>query len=117
MSREEFERTVGRALDELPDEIAEVLENVVVVVEDEPSDEDLRDAGLDPEQDTLFGLYVGTALTDRGATFDGLPDRIAIYRKPLLEACNDRVELVREIRDTVVHEVGHYFGLGEEDLP
>jgi len=118
MSRQEFEKTVGRALDGLPAEIAARLENIAVVVEDDPTDEEIEDAGLDPETDTLFGLYQGTALTDRGGTYGNvLPDRIVIYRLPLLDECSDRNELVREIQDTVVHEIGHYFGLGEEDLP
>lgn len=118
MSRAEFERVVAGALDHLPVEIADLLENVAVVVEDEPSDDDLRDVGLDPETDTLFGLYQGVALPDRGGAYgDALPDRIVIYRLPLLDACEHRAELVREIQDTVVHEVGHYFGLDEEDLP
>jgi len=118
MSRDEFEKVVAHALDGLPPEIAERIENVAVVVEDEPSDEEIEDAGLDPETETLFGLYQGLALTERGAGASGmLPDRIAIYRLPLLESCADRGELIREIQDTVVHEVGHFFGLGEKDLP
>jgi predicted Zn-dependent protease with MMP-like domain len=118
MSRQEFERVVGRALDALPEALASQLENIAVVVEDEPTSEELEDVGLDPDEDTLFGLYQGSALPERGAGASGmLPDRIVIYRLPLLEACTDRAELIREIRDTVVHEVGHFFGLGEEDLP
>jgi predicted Zn-dependent protease with MMP-like domain len=118
MSREEFERVVGKALDGLPPEVAGFLENVAVVVEDDPTDEDIREAGLDPETDTLFGLYHGLALTERSSTYGNvLPDRIVIYRRPLLDFCGDRTELIHEIQDTVVHEVGHYFGLGEGDLP
>jgi len=118
MSREEFERVVAKALDGLPSEVAGLLENVAVVVEEEPSDEDLVEAGLDPETDTLFGIYQGLALPERGGSYGNvLPDRIVIYRRPLLEECGDRNELIREIQDTVVHEIGHYFGLGEEDLP
>jgi predicted Zn-dependent protease with MMP-like domain len=118
MNREEFEKVVARALDGLPPEIAERLDNVAVVVEDEPSDEEIEDLGLDPKTDTLFGLYQGLALTERSAGASGLlPDRIVIYRLPLLDECGDRVELIREIQDTVVHEIGHFFGLDEEDLP
>ena len=118
MNREEFERVVAKALDGLPTEVAAFLENVAVVVEDEATEEDLVEAGLDPETDTLFGIYQGLALPDRGGSYGNvLPDRIVIYRRPLLEECDDRNELIREIRDTVVHEIGHYFGLGEEDLP
>ena len=118
MNRDEFERVVGKALDGLPAEVADLIENVAVVVEDDPTEEDIAEAGLDPETDTLFGLYQGLALTERGGTYGNvLPDRIVIYRRPLLESCGDRNELIREIQDTVVHEVGHYFGLDEEDLP
>ena len=118
MSRDEFERVVAAALDGLPGEVAALLENIAVVVEDEPSDDDLASVGLDPETETLFGLYHGLAMPERGASYGNvLPDRIVIYRRPLLEACGDRAELVREIRDTVIHEVGHYFGLGDDDLP
>ncbi len=118
MNREEFERVVAKALDGLPPEAAAFLENVAVVVEDEPTEEDLVEAGLDAEGDTLFGIYQGLALPDRGGSYGNvLPDRIVIYRRPLLEECQDRNELIREIRDTVVHEIGHYFGLDEEDLP
>lgn len=118
MNREDFERVVARALDGLPDEVAVHLDNVAVVVEDEPTDDDLVDAGLDPETDTLFGIYQGLALPDRGGSYGNiLPDRIVIYRRPLLAECQDRNELIREIQDTVVHEIGHYFGLDEDDLP
>jgi predicted Zn-dependent protease with MMP-like domain len=118
MNREEFERVVAKALDGLPTEVAAFLENVALVIEDEPTEEDLVEAGLDPENDTLFGIYQGLALPDRGGSYGNvLPDRIVIYRRPLLEECDDRNELIREIQDTVVHEIGHYFGLGEEDLP
>ncbi len=118
MSREEFERVVARALDGLPEEMAARLENIAVVVEDEPTEDDLVDAGLDPETDTLFGIYQGLALPDRGGAYGNvLPDRIVVFRRPLLAECGDRLELIREIQDTVVHEIGHYFGLGEEELP
>lgn len=118
MSGAEFEKIVAQALDRLPEKFARLLDNVVVVVEDEPTEEELRDVGLDPETETLFGLYQGVNLIDRGASYGNvLPDRVVIYRLPLLEECEDRAELVREIRDTVVHEIGHYFGVAEEDLP
>ena len=119
MGRDDFERAVAEALSGIPDDLAGLIENVAVVVEDEPSEEDLLDAGLDPDEDTLFGIYQGVSLPERGAgTYGGaLPDRIVIYRLPLLEYCESRRELLREIRATVVHEVGHYFGLDEEDLP
>lgn len=119
MPPEAFEQAVVEALDDIPDDLAELLDNVVVQVEEEPSEEEIRSVGLDPEVDTLFGLYEGVSILERdpGSYGGALPDRIVIYRLPLLEHCRSRRELLREIRDTVIHEVGHYFGFGEEDLP
>lgn len=119
MGREDFEAAVAEALDGLPEELGELVQNLAVVVEDEPSNELLRELDMDPEEETLFGLYQGTELGLRGAGSYGgqLPDRVVIYRLPLLEACDSRREVLREIRNTVVHEVGHYFGLDEDQLP
>jgi predicted Zn-dependent protease with MMP-like domain len=117
ISRKEFESLVGEALEGLPEEFAANLENVAVVVEDEPSDEDLEAVGLNPEWDTLFGLYQGVALPERGLGYSGLPDRIVIYRFPILDAFDDRKVVVAEIRKTVLHELGHYFGLAEDEIP
>ena len=119
MSRAEFERVVESALDELPEVFAQRLENVAVVVEDEPDPDDLAEMGLDSEEDgdELFGLYSGVPLIDRGASYSGLPDRVLIYRGPLLRACTSRRELVSEIKKTVIHEIGHHFGLDEHEMP
>jgi predicted Zn-dependent protease with MMP-like domain len=117
VSRSQFEQIVGEALDGVPEEFSEVLENVNLSVEEEPSEEDLRALGLDPDRDTLFGLYQGVALPDRGLDYQSLPDRIVIYRRPILDACESREEVVGEVRQTVLHELGHYFGIGEEDMP
>lgn len=115
--RDDFERLVGRALDELPEEFARVMENVAVVVEDEPSAELLLEMGMDPELDDLLGLYQGVPLSARDSFYSALPDRIVIYRGPICRATSTRREAIREIRDTVVHELGHHFGFEEEDLP
>ena len=118
MSVEKFEEVVAETLGELPADLAERIENVAVMVADEPERELLVDLGMDPDEDLLFGLYEGVALPERGASYAGtLPDRILIYRLPLLEACETLFELRREIRLTVIHELGHYFGLEEEELP
>ena len=104
---EEFERLVDAALDEIPDEIASLISNVVVLVEDEPP----------PDDPDLLGLYDGIALTERGGEPGVvLPDRIFIYRRPLQEFCEDRDQLVEEIRITVVHEVAHHFGIDDDRL-
>lgn len=119
MGPEDFERAVVQALDGLPEDLAGAIENVAVTVEDEPTVDDLVSVGLDPQVDTLLGLYQGVPLPERGPSTYGLdlPDRIVVYRLPLLEHCRDRRELLAEIRATVIHELGHYFGLPEEELP
>ena len=109
-----FEDLVAEALDSLPPEIAARLENVDVVVEAEPDAEDLR--GL-PAGHTLFGLYHGVPLTRRGRGYDRvLPDKISIYRGPIIRHSDSPEETRAQIRKTVIHEVGHYFGMEEDRL-
>ena len=117
MEREDFEALVTEALDSLPDEFAEALVNVDVVVEDEPSLQDLQ-AGRVQHGYTLFGLYHGIPLTKRGINYDRvLPDRISIYRGPIVRAMRGDPDRIRaQVRKTVMHEIGHYFGIGEERL-
>ena len=100
-----FDDHVKAALDSLPPHLAAALDNVAVVVEDEHPD--------DPD---LFGLYEGIPLPERGDMAGALPDRITIFRLPLEEEFGDPGELEREIRITVLHELGHYFGLDEDRL-
>jgi predicted Zn-dependent protease with MMP-like domain len=112
----EFERLVGEALDSLPERFATMLDNVAVVIEEEPSDED-REL-LDDPGDELLGIYRGIALTER--VFDMppmLPDQIAIFRQPIMRIARTRREAIQEIRDTVIHELGHYFGLDDHEMP
>jgi predicted Zn-dependent protease with MMP-like domain len=111
----EFERLVEEALASLPPQFSELLDNIVVVVEDEPSDEDLE--VLDDDADELLGIYRGVARTNR--TYDMLPmlpDQIAIFRRPIQRISRTRREAVREIRETVIHELGHYFGLHDDEM-
>lgn len=117
INRRAFKELVAEALTSLPEEFAAAMENVAVVVEEEPTAEELESLGLDPEQDDLFGLYQGVPLPERGPDAPVLPDRIAIYRLPILWACETREEAVEEVRTTVIHELGHYFGLDEDELP
>lgn len=117
INRREFRELVREALTRLPDEFAAAMKNVAVVVEEEPSAEELESLGLDPEQDDLFGLYQGVPLPERGPDAPALPDRIAVYRLPILWECETREQVVDEVRTTVIHELGHYFGLTEEELP
>jgi len=116
LSRSAFERLVGEALDGLPPQFADLLENVAVVVEEEPDPAALDEMGMDDDEE-LMGLYLGVPLTERGSQYQSLPDRIAIYRGPVLRCCGSRREIVREVRETVIHELGHYFGLEDEEMP
>lgn len=107
MSRERFEELVGDALDEVPAELMNLMNNVVILVEDESP------AG-EPE---LLGLYEGHALTDRGWDYAGvLPDRITIFRNPTLRVCDTEEDVVEEVAVTVVHEIAHHFGIDDERL-
>jgi predicted Zn-dependent protease with MMP-like domain len=87
-----------------------------IVVEDEPTDEQIRGAGLDPREDTLFGLYEGVPLEARGHDYAALPDKISIFYLPIVETCTSTAEIRDEIRTTVLHEVAHFFGIDDEDL-
>jgi len=107
LDAEEFERIVIDELDSLPDEMVDGLENVVFVCEDRP-----EDGSLD-----LLGIYEGTALTERDRYgFGELPDRIVLFREPLLAICEDEDELRDEIHVTLVHEIAHYYGIDDEEL-
>jgi predicted Zn-dependent protease with MMP-like domain len=102
--RGRFEEIVGEALDTLPLEFARVLRNVAVVVED----------GIDPH---LLGLYHGVPLTERTSNYSAvLPDKITIFRLAICARCDTEQDVIDEVRATVVHEVGHYFGIGDERL-
>lgn len=114
MDRSRFRRLVQRALDSLPPEIDAYLDNVAIVIEREPSDEDLEDAGVEPGS-TLFGLYVGTPLTDRGEYHMTLPDRILIFQGPLERAFHPR-DIPDEVQRTVLHELAHHFGFEEREM-
>lgn len=116
MDRTRFARLVAEVVNQLPEEFAGRLANVEVVVEDEPSRAQLRSLGLDPRVDTLFGLYEGVPLAERGAGVPALPDRISIFYRPLVEECETEAELREEIRTTILHEVAHFFGIDDEDL-
>jgi predicted Zn-dependent protease with MMP-like domain len=115
---EEFERLVRQAVDGLPEEYGRIMKNVAVMVEQEPPREVLEELGLESEDD-LLGLYSGTSVGDE-SFFDPagqLPARISIYRGPILRLCRTAEEVVQEVRDTVVHEIGHHFGLDDEEMP
>jgi predicted Zn-dependent protease with MMP-like domain len=117
LSRAQFEELVEEAISQLPDQFADLLENVVLVVEEEPTDEDLAVLGDDVDEDELLGIYRGVARTRR--TYDMLPilpDQIAVFRGPILRVAGSRRAAIREIRETVIHELGHYFGLHDDEM-
>ncbi|QBX55812.1 metallopeptidase family protein [Nocardioides seonyuensis] len=102
----EFDLLVDRALDDLPDDLATLVRNVVVLVE----------ADAPPDDPDLLGLYDGVALTERQANHTGLPDRILLFRRPLLDMVDTREELEEEVAITVVHEIAHHFGIDDRRL-
>lgn len=104
---------VRQAYKEVPPSVRIALRNVDVAVEEWP---DLEGLGLTRDESSLFGLYTGVPLTEREGGQPLLPDRIVIYRQPILRSCATRNDAVREIQVTLMHEVGHYLGMGEDDL-
>ncbi|HEY3501929.1 MAG TPA: metallopeptidase family protein [Actinocatenispora sp.] len=106
MGRERFEELVADALDGVPAELMRLLDNVVILVEDDP-----------PEGQRILGLYEGYALTERGWDYGAvLPDRITIFRNPILGICRSETDVVREVGVTVVHEIAHHFGIDDARL-
>jgi predicted Zn-dependent protease with MMP-like domain len=106
LPRARFEELVADALDEIPADLARLMDNVVVLVEEH-----------NPEEPDILGLYEGIALTERGTDYAGaLPDRIFLYRAPILAACDTEEDVVEEVTVTVVHEIAHHFGIDDERL-
>ncbi len=116
MTRAEFERLVAEAVDLIPKRFRREMKNLALVVEDAPSAELLEDMEIEPP-DSLYGLYHGTPLPERTWGFgNNLPDRITIYQQPIEEDCDDEDEMRTMIGETLIHEVGHYFGMSEEQI-
>ena len=115
ITRREFESLVLRAFEDLPPKLLEALENLAVLVEDLPTPELLDVAGV-RNRYSLFGLYQGVPLPERYGGMPSLPDTITLFQRPIESVCSSRPAIVREIRVTLLHEVGHYLGLDEEDL-
>ena len=106
MSAEEFEEHVAEALDTIPAELATLIDNCVILVEDYPP----------PDLPGTLGLYSGIPLTERGQFYSGLPDRIQIFRYPILAICDTPGQVIEEIRITVIHEIAHHFGIDDDRL-
>ncbi len=117
MRRAAFRRLVTRALEGLPAEFLEKMDNVEVVVEGLPTPEQEASAGGDPEEGLLMGLYEGIPLTERTSAYGGvLPDRITLFQENIEEVCETQDEIIEEIRTTVLHEIAHHFGIDDDRL-
>jgi predicted Zn-dependent protease with MMP-like domain len=116
VTRREFEQQVAEALRTIPRRFRDAMQNIAIVVEDEPDRALLREMEMGPG-DTLFGLYVGTPLTERRWDHgNSLPDRIILFQGSHEREAEDDEDLVASIAETLIHEIGHYFGLSEEEI-
>ena len=117
MTRTRFRALVAEAIDTIPTRFAREVKNVAIVIEDEPSAELLEEMEMGPDE-VLFGLYQGTPLPERQWSYgNALPDRITLYQCPIEDECEgDEDCIVMEIGDTLIHELGHYFGMSEDEI-
>ena len=116
MTRAAFERLLVEAIALIPKRFRREMKNLAVVIEDEPSAELLDEMDIEPP-DSLYGLYQGTPLPERTWAFGNhLPDRITLFQKPIEEDCEDEDDVRAVIGETLIHEVGHYFGLSEDEI-
>ena len=116
MTRSEFNRLVEEALDDIPPRFRQAMKNIAIVLEDEPSPDLLADLEIEPP-DSLYGLYQGTPLTERSWGYgNALPDRISLFQRTIEEDSEDAEDVIVCIAETLIHEIGHYFGLSEEQI-
>lgn len=116
METQKFEQLVARAIEDLPEEFRERLENIDVIVADEPTRAQLHHSGLD-RNETLLGLYEGVPLTGRTAGYSyHLPDKITIFQKPIEAACKNEAQITTKIKQVVRHEIAHHFGIDDDRL-
>ena len=116
MTREKFRTLVDEALALIPEEFRDAMKNIAIVVEQEPTRTQLQGVGIEPP-DTLLGLYEGTPLTERQwAHGNVLPDKVTLFQGPIEDASEDEDDVVVAIGETLIHEIGHYFGLSEEEI-
>ena len=116
MTRARFRQLVDEALETIPENFREAMHNIAIVIEDEPTLEQLDEVGVEPP-DTLLGLYQGTPLPDRQwAHGNTLPDKITLFQRPIEDESDDEDDMVVAIGETLIHEIGHYFGLSEDEI-
>jgi predicted Zn-dependent protease with MMP-like domain len=116
MTREQFKQLVQEAIDSIPRQFSEAIHNVAIVIEDRPSADLLAEMEMGPD-DVLLGLYQGTPLPDRHDYGNVLPDKITLYQREIEEDCEgNEDEIVVAIGETLIHELGHYFGLSEDEI-
>ena len=117
MTPEYFRELVEEAIDTIPAKFAREVKNLAIVIEDEPSQELLDELEMDPDEDILLGLYQGTPLTERAQYGNQLPDRITLFQRSIEDDCDgDEDQIVIAIGETLIHELGHYFGMSEEQI-
>jgi predicted Zn-dependent protease with MMP-like domain len=113
----DLKQEAKRVLQEMPEEFRSRIENVEIVIEKRPKNSQLKALGLDPRQETLYGLYEGTPLPERSVLdLPLLPDKITLYSEPLLRDFPEPADLREQIRQTVIHEIAHYFGMSDEEI-
>jgi len=116
MDRESFEKLVIYAIKEIPAKFRHNLKNIDIVVEDRPSEELLKECKIDPKS-LLLGLYQGVPVTKRGFYYTNvLPDRITIFQENVEKAAGSEARILETLKKVIVHEIGHYYGLGEKDM-
>jgi predicted Zn-dependent protease with MMP-like domain len=116
MKQRQFEQLVDKALESLPPQFQQLLDNVAIFIEDRPSHSLLRELGMSAN-DTLLGLYEGVPQTERASSYDLVtPDRITLFQRPIEQSCDTVGEVAEQIRRTILHEVGHHFGIDDDRL-
>ena len=117
MTREQFKALVDEALDSIPEHFRAAMQNIAIVIEPEPTAAQLHEVGIEDAGDTLLGLYEGTPLTERGWGHGNvLPDKITLFQGPIEAESDDEDDVVVAIGETLIHEIGHYFGLSEQEI-
>ena len=117
MTREQFKTLVDEALASIPEHFREAMQNIAIVIEQEPTPAQLREVGIESPGHTLLVLYEGTPLTERGWSHGNvLPDKVTLFQGPIEDESEDDDDIVVAIGETLIHEIGHYFGLSEEEI-